>query len=108
MQNVAIMPRDSLAEIMAAEQVLAAKQQLRACSPAGRVDSTVRYSPGTAHLRLLLPASQLMKGDELLLCVASFNSSNCSRCNTSCDLYSDVYTYTYSACCAACASCCKQ
>ena len=35
-QDVAIMPRDSLAEIMAVEQVLAAKQQLHACGPAGR------------------------------------------------------------------------
>ncbi len=46
MQNVAIMPRDSLAEIMAAEQVLAAKQQLHACTPAGCADSSVRFSPG--------------------------------------------------------------
>ncbi len=36
LQDVVIMPRDSLVEIMAAEQVLAAKQQLHACSPAGR------------------------------------------------------------------------
>ena len=43
MQDVAIMPRDSLAEIMAAEQVLAAQQQLRAGSPAGRTASSARF-----------------------------------------------------------------
>ena len=35
------MPRDSLAEIMAAEQVLAAKQQLHASSPAARLGGSV-------------------------------------------------------------------
>ena len=35
-QSMALMPRDSLAEIMAAEQVLAAKQQLHTGSPAAR------------------------------------------------------------------------
>ena len=35
-QWMALMPRDSLAEIMAAEQVLAAKQQLHTGSPAAR------------------------------------------------------------------------
>lgn len=35
-QSMALMPQDSLAEIMAAEQVLAAKQQLHTGSPAAR------------------------------------------------------------------------
>ena len=35
-QSMALMPRDSLAEIMAAEQVLAAKQQLHTGAPAAR------------------------------------------------------------------------
>ena len=48
MQNGAIMPRDSLADIMAAEQVLAAKQQLHASPLSGRTESAVRLSPGTA------------------------------------------------------------
>lgn len=43
------MPRDSLAEIMAAEQVLAAKQQLHACSTASRSDSAMRFAPGAAR-----------------------------------------------------------
>jgi len=46
MQDVAIMPRDSLAEIMAAEQVLAAKQHLHTCSPAGRADGAMRFNTG--------------------------------------------------------------
>ena len=36
-QSTALMPQDSLAEIMAAEQVLAAKQQLHCGSPAARL-----------------------------------------------------------------------